>query len=97
MGLEWGRPVSDARFERLVRLISDTRDRELSCTDCFDLLSRYVDLLVGGGDAAGAMPALAQHLHQCGVCREEYEVLRDLAATDDGVVTLDDDPPDPVA
>jgi hypothetical protein len=75
--------VSDTRFERLVRLISDTRDEELSCTQCFDLLSPYVDLEARGGDAAGSMPRLVQHLRQCGVCNEEYEVLRDLARTDD--------------
>jgi hypothetical protein len=75
--------VSDTRFERLVRLISDTRDEELSCTQCFDLISQYVDLEAGGGNAAGSMPRLAQHLGQCGVCNEEYEVLRDLARTDD--------------
>jgi len=74
--------VSEARFERLVRLIADTREQELSCTDCFDGLAAYVDLEAGGGDAAAALPGLAQHLRQCGVCREEYEVLRDLARGD---------------
>jgi hypothetical protein len=75
--------VSDARFERLVRLIADTRERELSCTECFDQIAAYVDLEAGGGDGATVMPALAQHLRQCGVCREEYETLRDLARADD--------------
>jgi hypothetical protein len=57
-------------------------------------VSWYVDLEAGGGDAARAMPALAQHLHQCGVCHEEYEVLRDLARADvDGAPPVDD-PPD---
>jgi hypothetical protein len=78
-----------------MRLISDTRDEELSCTECFDLVSRYVDLEAGGGDAARALPALAQHLHQCGVCHEEYEVVRDLARADaEGVLSVDD-PPNP--
>jgi hypothetical protein len=75
--------VSDTRFEHLVRLISDTRDEELSCTQCFELISQYVDLEAGRGDAADSMPRLAQHLRQCAVCHEEYEVLRDLARTDD--------------
>jgi hypothetical protein len=82
--------VSEAPFERLVRLIADTRDRELSCTECFDGIAAYVDLEAGGGDAAATLPALAQHLRQCGVCREEYEVLRDLARADGG-------PPEPGA
>jgi hypothetical protein len=76
--------VSEGRFERLMRLIADTRDEELSCTECFDRIAAYVELETGGGDPAAAQPALAQHLRQCGVCREEYETLRDLARTDDG-------------
>jgi hypothetical protein len=89
--------VSEARFERLVRLIAGTREEELSCTECFERLPPYVDLAAGGRDAAGAMPALAQHLHQCGVCREEYEVLRDLAREDAGEAAALDDPPDSLA
>ncbi len=77
-----------------MRLISNTRDEELSCTECFDLISRYVDLEAVGGDVARAMPSLAQHLHQCGVCHEEYEVLRDLARADAAGVPSVDDPPD---
>jgi hypothetical protein len=75
--------VTDGRFERLVRLIADTREQELSCTECFDAIAAYVDLEAGGGDAAATLPALAQHLRQCGVCREEYEALRELARADD--------------
>ncbi|MGH7267092.1 MAG: hypothetical protein ACREMB_19920 [Candidatus Rokuibacteriota bacterium] len=77
-----------------MRLISDTRDDELSCTECFDLISRYVDLEAGGGDAAASMPVLAQHLRQCGVCHEEYDVLRDLARADTDGVPPVDGPPD---
>jgi hypothetical protein len=75
--------VSDGRLERLLRLIADTREQELSCTECFDQLAPYVDAEADGRDAAAVMPALAQHLRQCGVCREEYETLRDLARADD--------------
>ena len=66
-------------LRRLLRAISDTDDEEISCAECFDLVSRYVDLEVTGMVAEQTLPRLQHHLRQCGVCREEYEVLRDLA------------------
>ncbi len=66
-------------YERLLQQIRATQDEELSCSECFDLVSHYVDLELAGKDAAGRLPRLAQHLGQCLVCREEYEMLRDLA------------------
>ena len=66
------------RFENWLRNIYETRDEEISCTECFDLSSRYVELEIAGQDAAAQMPELRQHLNQCRACRDEYEALRDL-------------------
>ena len=71
--------MNDDRLEDLLRSLADTEDHELSCSECFGLVADYVDLEVGGQDPAATMPRLAQHVRQCGVCREEYEILRDLA------------------
>src|SRR5262245_29336367 len=79
---DWGRVVTDDRLKELLRRIADTADQELSCSDCFDLIGGYVELEIDGREPAAALPALAQHLRQCGVCHEEYEVLRDLARLD---------------
>lgn len=66
------------RFERWLRNIYETQDEEISCTECFDLMSRFVELEVAGQDATDQMPQLRQHLSQCPACRAEYETLRDL-------------------
>jgi hypothetical protein len=66
------------RFERWLKNISETRDEEISCTECFDLVSRFVELEISGQDAIAKMPELKQHLNQCRACRDEYESLRDL-------------------
>ena len=71
-----------ARWRRWLRQIEETQDEELSCSECFDQLSEYVDLELEGQPAAERLPRLRQHLAQCRVCREEYEVLRDLARLD---------------
>ena len=66
------------RFERWLQNIDRTEDEEISCSQCFDLVSHYVEVELAGQDAAAKMPGLKQHLDQCAACREEYETLRDL-------------------
>jgi Zn finger protein HypA/HybF involved in hydrogenase expression len=80
------------RFESWLRNIFETQDEEISCTECFDLVSRFVELEVSGQDAATKMPQLKQHLDQCPACRSEYETLRDLRRQEEqgGMPSRDD-------
>lgn len=71
--------MSSNAFERLLRLVGRTEEHELSCTECFEALPRYVDLEVAGAAPDRLLPLFRQHLEQCAVCREEYETVRDLA------------------
>ncbi len=70
------------RLERVLHQIYDTQDQELDCTECFERVSDYVDLEIAGETAAEKMPTVKHHLDHCGVCREEYETLRDFARLD---------------
>jgi hypothetical protein len=70
--------VERAALRRFLRNIAETDDDEISCTECFDLAPQYVDLEVAGTVPEHTLPRLTKHLQQCGVCREEYEILRDL-------------------
>jgi hypothetical protein len=80
------------RFEKWLRNIYETREEEISCTECFDLVSRFVELESSGQDAAARMPQLRHHLDQCRACRDEYETLRDLRRLEDesGPPSVDD-------
>jgi Zn finger protein HypA/HybF involved in hydrogenase expression len=80
------------RFESWLRNIFETQDEEISCTECFDLVSRFVELEVSGQDAAAKMPQVKQHLDQCPACRSEYETLRDLRRQEEqgGMPSRDD-------
>ena len=66
------------RFENWLRNIFETREEEISCTECFDQVSRFVELEIATQDAAAQMPELKHHLNQCRACRDEYEILLDL-------------------
>ncbi len=80
------------RFENWLQRIYHTRSEEISCSECFDLVSGYVELEVSGVDGADKLPQVKQHLNQCPACHEEYETLRDLRRleVEHGSPTLDD-------
>ena len=66
------------RFDRWLQNIYQTEEQEISCSECFDLVSHFVEVELSGEDAPGKMPKLRQHLDQCSACHEEYETLREL-------------------
>lgn len=68
-----------SNFSRLLKRIRDTQSEEIDCSACLDHISQYVDVEIDKGDAAQRLPLVKQHLDQCGVCFEEYQLLRDLA------------------
>jgi hypothetical protein len=70
--------VSKDRFNRWLQVIFNTQEDEISCSDCFDMMSHFVEMELSGKDAAGSMPQLKHHLDQCPACREEYENVRNL-------------------
>lgn len=65
-------------FDVWLRNIYKTLDEEISCTECFDLSSQFVEMEISGRDIAIELPQVKQHLDQCRACREEYETLRNL-------------------
>lgn len=75
--------MNQERFHAWLRNIYETQDEEISCMECFDLVSRFVELEASGQDAAAKMPQVRQHLNQCPACRHEYETLRDLVVLED--------------
>lgn len=84
--------MKNDRFEHWLQNIHTTRDEEISCTECFDLISPFVELEVSGEDAATKMPQVKQHLGQCQACRDEYESLREIRRLEDqgGLPSVDD-------
>ncbi len=64
-------------IEHLLQKVSDTEAEEISCSECFELLSAGVELELAGATSAPVFARLAQHLGQCGVCLDEFETLRD--------------------
>ena|GEM_PF-5809058 len=62
---------------RLLRHVFDAEPEEISCSECFDLLSVGVELEPAGATWEPGLTRLGRHFGQCRVCRDEYETLRD--------------------
>jgi len=84
--------VNRDRFERWLQTIYHTQDDEISCSECFDAVSHFVELEISGEEAASKLPRVKHHIEQCRACREEYEALRDLRRLekDDELPSVDD-------
>ena len=69
------RAIDPDLLKKMARGIMTTRPDEIGCDECFEQLDRFVDMELGGLDAAAAMPLVQDHLERCQDCREEYEAL----------------------
>jgi hypothetical protein len=75
--------VNHARFVELLRGIFGAWEEEIVCSEFFELLPRYVDLVLAAADPsrrrvgqpAEVLPQVAHHIDQCSECAEAYEAL----------------------
>lgn len=54
-------------------------DVDAGCAAGFEVLHRYVEDELAGGEPAGSQPGLAAHLRSCPACRQDYRGLIDAA------------------
>lgn len=65
-------------MQKMMAMLSNTQDVELTCDDVFALLDQFAELAAQGEDVAQLMPLVKQHLDMCEDCREEYKVLESI-------------------
>jgi hypothetical protein len=69
-------------IHQLLQRIINTQPEEISCSECFDMIAVYVDQELANVPVDQLLPQFKQHIHQCAVCRQEYELVRELAAAE---------------
>lgn len=73
-------PLDEQSIDRLLHLLCDTRDEELSCEEVFARLDEYVDCLVSHQHVMDGQPLLEHHLSLCPDCRDELTALQQALA-----------------
>ena len=53
-----------------------TKDEELDCGECHELLDRFAEMHAAGEDVRALLPLVYLHLQACGDCFEEFDALR---------------------
>lgn len=66
------------KMQKMMAMLSNTREEELTCDEVFALLDQFAELAVQGEDVAQLMPLVKQHLDMCEDCREEFKVLQNI-------------------
>lgn len=69
---------SSEKMQKMMAMLSATRQEELTCDDVFALLDQFTELAAQGEDVSKLMPLVQQHLDMCADCREEYKVLESI-------------------
>ena len=69
--------MDSAALSRFLGTVFEARESEIVCSEFFELLPAYVDLVASSGAPAAqaAFPQVAQHSAQCSECGEEYQAL----------------------
>jgi hypothetical protein len=68
-------PLDDQAIERLMRLLCETRDDELSCEEVFSRLDEYVDCLMARQGVGEIQLRFEHHLALCRDCHDELDAL----------------------
>ena len=72
------------RFLGLLKSVYGAREEEMGCSEFFELLPRYVDLVLDApAQAPGTdLPQVAHHIEQCPECAEAYRALLEMSRAD---------------
>jgi hypothetical protein len=61
---------------KLVRVVTETREIEIGCDECFEQLDSFAELELSSVEAGSVMPLVRDHLDKCADCHSQFEALR---------------------
>ncbi|GAB4441429.1 MAG: hypothetical protein Kow0031_23460 [Anaerolineae bacterium] len=67
--------MTKSKWQALLESALETKEYEISCQECHDVIDMYVDLLLEQANPADVMPAVEQHIKQCNCCAGELEAI----------------------
>lgn len=68
-------PLDERGVERLMHLLCETSDDELSCEEVFNCLDEYVECLESHQEFGHRKQLVEHHLNLCTDCRDELDAL----------------------
>ena len=68
--------ISKDQISRMIGMIMNTKQQEISCDDVHNFLDQYTEKAIAGEDVSAILPFVHSHLKMCPDCYEEYNALR---------------------
>jgi uncharacterized protein with PIN domain len=60
---------------RLLQMIRQTHDVELTCPECLDELDKYTQRILDGVPIDGVLDRVREHLEACPCCNSQYQLV----------------------
>jgi hypothetical protein len=67
--------LNPEQVDRLLTMIRQTRDVELTCPECLDELDKYTQSILDGMPINGVLERVQEHLEACPCCSAQFELV----------------------
>jgi len=71
-----GMQPTPAMIQKIIGMLEDTQETELTCDDVFAVLDYFAELAARGENVSNLLPLVERHLFMCADCQEEYDALK---------------------
>jgi hypothetical protein len=67
--------LNSEQVGRLLKMIQQTREVELTCPECLDDLDKYTQRILDGIPIDGVLDRVREHLEACSCCNGQYKLI----------------------
>lgn len=67
--------LDSGKIHRLLQMIRQTKDLELTCPECLDELDRYTQSMLDGTPLDGVLKLVREHLEACPCCEGQFKLV----------------------
>ena len=67
-----------ALVKGMMKALEMTAEKELACSEVFEVVDQYAELLVRGEATEKIMPLVHHHLAMCHECKDEFNLLLEM-------------------
>ena len=76
--------LSSEQVDRLLKMIQQTREVEMTCPECLDELDKYTQRILDSEPIDGVLVSVREHLDACPCCTGQFNlVLETLQSIDE--------------
>ena len=67
--------IETTTLKKVLKSLTITQAEEMTCSECFNEIDLYVEMLREGKSPSEVMPLVKHHITLCPPCRDEFEAL----------------------